>query len=91
MTKTTKLAMLVTSLVLAGAASTASASIVTPSFHPASMQFVRHGADDFGCDDHGRNNCAKSEERVLARRGADDRGCDDHGRNNCAKSEEVAS
>ena len=56
MTKTTKLAMLVTSLVLAGAASTASASIVTPSFHPASMQFVRHGADDFGCDDHGRNN-----------------------------------
>lgn len=86
----TKLAMVLSGLLLGAAAGSACASIATPEFRaaaPLSIQLARHGHDDVGCDDHGTNACAtRGREDQVARhgRGRDDAGCDDHGTDFCA-------
>ena len=59
----TRLAMLVSGLLLGAAAGTASAAMVTPDSYPASpvtIQLAKNGADDRlppACDDHGTDLC----------------------------------
>ena len=60
----TRLAMLLSELLLSAAAGSASASIATPEIRavlPITIQLARHGQDDVGCDDHGSDRCAAGD------------------------------
>jgi hypothetical protein len=73
MTNRTRLAMVLSGLLLGAAAGSASASIATPEFRavaPITIQLARHdgrddgrgrGRDDVGCDDHGTDLCAADD------------------------------
>ncbi len=92
--KRTRLAVLVSGLLLGAAVGTASAVQIAPEFHsasPAAYPLAKNGADDPlppACDDHGTDVCVSVGNAVeaVAKNGADDPlppACDDHGTDVC--------